>query len=398
MEQYIINGTVITPFKKLPGKSVFVREGKIEKIIGSGELDAYPSDYLEKYKKIDAGNYFIGPGFIDIHTHGANDADAVKDPLGPMSELKIKHGTTSFFPTLWTAEFDRMIEACSRIQSFIKDQKNGSRVLGINSEGPYLNPDLGAQKRELVKNPVPSDYNRLIEAAGGWLKIMTVAPELPGAFELIRDLRKENIIVSIGHTNISVTDMDKALGLGITLVTHLFDAMGDSIQYDRGTKPVGIQEELLVRKGLMYELLSDKYGIHVKPALLKIAFKCLGIENIVLITDSMNMTGFPPGKYALQDSREVTIGKGEDTVRLDNGDLAGSVMTMDVAVRNFINHTGCAIEEAVRAASFNPAKVTELTFRKGEVKPGMDADLIIFDSDINIKMAMAEGVLEYNDL
>ena len=395
MDSYIIKGTVLTPFKRLKERAVFVKEGRIEKITGFAELDNYPADYVKKYKIIDAKDNLIGPGFMDIHTHGANDADAVKDDVGPMAELKVKHGTTSFFPTLWTAEFDRMLKGCRRIHDYINSQKKGSRVIGINSEGPYLNPNFGAQKKELVREPDPADYKRLIEAGGGYLKIMTVAPELPGAFELIKHLRSENIVVSIGHTDISVPEMYRSLDLGITNVTHLFNAMGDSIQYDRGTKAVGIQEELLVCGGLMCELLSDKFGIHVKPVMLKIALRCLGKDNIVLITDSMNMTGFPPGTYPLQDGREVTLEEDGDTLRLENGDLAGSVMTMDAAVRNFMVHTGCTVEQAVQMASFNPARSMGLSYKKGEIRPGMDADIIIFDENINIKMTMIQGIPEY---
>jgi len=398
MDSYIIKGTVVTPFERLRGRAVFIKEGRIEKITGLAELKNYPQSYLSGYRVIDAGDNMIGPGFIDIHTHGANDADAVKDDIGPMAELKVKHGTTSFFPTLWTAEFDRMLQGCRRIRDFIEKQDKGSRAVGINSEGPYLNPDFGAQKRELVRDPDPADYRRLIEAGGGYLKIMTVAPELPGAAQLISDLRTENIMISIGHTDIPVPDMHRAIDLGITLVTHLFNAMGDSVQYDRGTKAVGIQEELLVRGGLMCELMSDRHGIHVKPVMLNIALRCLGVDNIVLITDSMNMTGFPPGTYPLQDGRNVTLKPGEDTLRLENGDLAGSVMTMDAAVRNFIGHTGCTLEQAVQMASYNPARALQLSCRKGEIKPGMDADIIIFDENIDVKMAMVGGTLEYSIL
>lgn len=398
MDRYILKGTLVTPLQKLDSQAVFVKDGTIEKVIDTLELENYPEEYLKKYSIIDAGKNIIGPGFIDIHTHGANDADAVKDPVGPMAEFKVRHGTTTFFPTLLTAEFDRMINACRRIKSFMDSQKKGSRVAGINSEGPYLNPDFGAQKRELVKDPDPADYQRLVEAGGGSLKLMTVAPELRGAPDLIRYLRSENIIASIGHTDISVPEMHKALDLGMSLVTHLFNAMGDPVQYDRGTKPVGIQEELLVRGGLMCELLSDKKGVHVKPALLNIALKCLGAGNIVLITDSMNMTGFPPGTYPLQDGRKVSLEEGADTLRLENDDLAGSVMTMDRAVSNFMSHTGCRLEQAIQMASLNPARAVELSARKGEVRTGMDADIIIFDEDIDVKMTMVGGILEYNDL
>ncbi|MCD4670137.1 MAG: amidohydrolase family protein, partial [Actinomycetia bacterium] len=274
----------------------------------------------------------------------------------------------------------------------------GSKVLGINSEGPYLNPDLGAQKKELVRTPEYKDYRRLVEASNGNLTVMTVAPELKGALELIKYLRQNNIIVSIGHTDIKIDKMHEALGAGITLVTHLLNAMGDSIQVDGGVKALGIQEELLICDQLMCEVLSDKKGVHVKPTLLKIILRCKGVENIILITDSMNMTGFPPGTYSLQDGRKAIIGDGEDTVRLEDGGLAGSVMTMDKAIGNFINHTGVKLEDAVRMATFNPAKAINFSDRKGEIREGMDADIAVFDDDIDVKLTIINGCIEYNNL
>jgi N-acetylglucosamine-6-phosphate deacetylase len=142
--------------------------------------------------------------------------------------------------------------------------------------------------------------------------------------------------------------------------------------------------------------MSDRYGVHVKPVMLNIALRCLGADNIVLITDSMNMTGSPPGTYPLQDGRKVTLEEGGDTLRLENGDLAGSVMTMDAAVRNFVAHTGCTVEQAVQMASFNPARSMGLSSRKGEIKPGMDADIILFSKNIDIKMTIVQGVMEYD--
>ncbi len=394
----LVNGIIITPFEKIQNRVLFLKGSKIEKLISAEEFEHHDESYISDYEIIDAGSNYIAPGFIDIHTHGANGVDAVRDPIDQMAEFKVKYGTTGFLPTLWTAEFDRMVDACKKINNFIKVQSRGSKVLGINSEGPYLNPDLGAQKKELVRTPEYKDYRRLVETSGGNLTIMTVAPELEGALELIKYLRQNNIIVSIGHTDIKIDKMHEALDLGITLVTHLLNAMGDSIQIGGGVKALGIQEELLICDRLMCEVLSDKKGVHVKPTLLKIVLRCKGVENIVLITDSMNMTGFPPGAYSLQDGRKVIIKDGEDTVRLEDGGLAGSVMTMDRAIRNFIDHTGVRLEDAVRMATFNPAKAINFSDRKGEIKEGMDADIAIFDDDVNVKLTIVDGEVRYNTL
>jgi N-acetylglucosamine-6-phosphate deacetylase len=395
------NGIILTPSEQFRNRILFLKHGKIEKIIHKQEFDKYTEDYIKSYNIIDVNGNYISPGFIDIHTHGANNVDAVKDNIETMGELKVRYGTTGFLPTLWTAEFDRMITACRRITESMGKKRQGSRILGINSEGPYLNPNLGAQKRELVKIPKYEDYKRLFEASEGNLKIMTIAPELEGADGLIRYLRQNNVVISIGHTDIKREKVNYALNLGITLITHMFDAMGESIRGEPGTKALGLQEELLISDDLMSEVISDKNGVHVKPTWLNILVRCKGVNNIILITDSMNMTGAPPGKYYLQDGRAVIIKEGEDIVRLAEGGLkgglAGSVMTMDMAIRNIINHTGVSIKDAVRMASYNPSRVIKMHARKGEIKEGMDADIAVFDKNINVKLTIVEGEIAYNN-
>lgn len=400
MDNLIIkDGIIITPFKKLNDKVLFIRDGKIEKIIGSIEFDSYPENYIRGYRQINVGGDYISPGFIDIHTHGANGVDAVKDRIEPMAEFKVKNGTTGFLPTLWTGEFNQMIKACKRINDYMKIQNSGSKVLGINLEGPYLSPYLGVQRSDLVKTPQYEDYSRLIKAGNGNIKIMTLAPELEGCLDLIKYLRLNNIVVSLGHSDIGIKKMYEAIDLGITMVTHLFNAMGCSISTDKGVKATGIQEELLMHDDLMCEVISDELGVHVNPTLIKIILRCKGVQNIMLITDSAFMTGYPPGVYTLQDGRKAILKEGDDTVRiLENNDLLGSVMTMNMAVKNFINHTGVKIEQAVQMATFNPARVINLSHKKGEIKEGMDADITVFNEKFEIKLTIVEGEIRYDNL
>ena len=393
------NGIIITPFEKLREKVLFISDKKIEKIVGLNEFESYPENYIDKYRQIDVGGCYISPGFIDIHTHGANGVDANNDIIGPMAEFVVKNGATGFLPTIWTGEFEQMIQACKRINDYMQYQNSGSNVLGINIEGPYLNPNLGAQRSDLVKKPDYRDYNRLIKAGKGSVKIMTIAPELEGAFDLIKYLRANNITVSIGHSDIEIEKMHEALGLGITLVTHLFNAMGDPQPADKGVKATGIQEELMIAENLMCELISDKSGVHVNSTLIKIILKCKGVKNIVLITDSAVMAGLPPGVYLLQDGRKGVLKNGDDVVRiLGDNTIFGSVMTINMAIKNFINHTGVKIEEAVQMATYNPAKVINLSHRKGWIKERMDADITAFNNDLDITLTMVEGEIRYFNL
>ena len=315
-----------------------------------------------------------------------------------MADFLIKYGVTGFLPTLWTAEFESMIKACKRISNFIKDQKGGAKVLGINSEGPYLNKDYGAQRPELVKIPEFKDYSRLVEASDGNLRIVTVAPELDNAYELIKYLRQNDIVVSIGHTDIQFDKLHGALNLGISLITHIFNAMGGISITEEGVKPTSIQDELLICDDLMSEVMCDKNAVHVNKTLLKILIRCKGIKNIILITDSMNMTGSAPGRYYLQDGRVVILKKGEDIIRLDNGGLSGSIMTMNDTIHNMISHSGIPIKDAIMMATSNPAKLLKLSYRKGEIKEGMDADIAVFDNLMNIKLTIVEGEIVHDNI
>ena len=181
----------------------------------------------------------------------------------------------------------------------------------------------------------------------------------------------------------------------MTHIDHIFDCFSEPISVERGAKATGIEEEFLVCDELMAEVIADKNGIHVAPTWLKILLRCKGVENIILITDSRDITGNPPGKYIMQDGLSAVIKKGEDIVRLDNGGLAGSVMTMNGAIKNMMRHTGISLEDAVRMATYNPAKVLKISNKKGEIKEGLDADFAVFDKDLNIKMTVLGGEIFY---
>jgi N-acetylglucosamine-6-phosphate deacetylase len=399
MENLILkNGIILTPFEELKDKALFLKDGKIHKLISNYEFQNLSRDYISNYKIIDVRGYYISPGFIDVHTHGANGADAVRDSIEPMADFIVRYGVTGFLATIWTAEFENMVNACKRISVFLKNQKSGARVLGINSEGPYLNAEYGAQKPEFVKKPEFKEYNRLVKACDGNLKIMTVAPELENAYELIKHLRGNDIEVSIGHTNLAMDRLHEALNLGIGLITHIFNAMGAAVTTEKGVKPVGIQEELLICDEIMSEVMADRNAVHVNPTLLKILVRCKGVKNIILITDSMNMTGSPPGKYYFQDGRAASISENEDVARLESGVLAGSVMTMNNTIRNMIIHTGISLKDSVMMATYNPARVLRISNQKGEIKEGMDADIAVIDENINVFMTIVEGNIVYENL
>ncbi len=392
----LTNGIILTPFEELHERVLFLKDGKIEKILYKSEFESSKELYLKRYSEVDVNNNYISPGFIDIHTHGASNVDATEGPYGPMADFIVKYGTTGFLPTFWNASLSKLVSACKNISSFIRQQKKGSRVLGINSEGPYLNPDFGAQDPVNSILPRFDEYDELVRAADGNLKLMTVAPEVEGTDELIKYLRLNDVTVAICYTDMKIEQLYSSIKLGISHIGHIFDGFGESYASDRWTKPYGLTEELLVCDSLMAEVLADRYGAHVHPTWLKIILRCKGIENIILITDSRDIAGNPPGTYRMSDGFDAVIKEGDDIVRLvDGGGLAGCIMTMDVAIKNMINHTGVSLKDAIRMATFNPAKVIKVSDRKGEIKAGMDADIAVFDKNVNIKMTIINGMIEY---
>ena len=396
----LYNGIILTPFKELLDRVLFLKNGKIERIIHLNEFNYYRKDYTKGYKEIDVKNNYVAPGFIDVHTHGANNVSAAEGPYEKMAEFKVKHGTVGFLPTFWNTDIEGIIRACKKICKFMKKKNKGSRILGINSEGPYINPAFGAQNTEYAIVPKFEDYSRILEASNGDLKLMTVAPEVEGFEDLIKYLRLNNVTVAINYTEISVDKLYKSIKQGITYIDHIFDGFGsESVAADKWTKPYGMQEELLICDNLITEVIADRYGEHVHPAWLKIIVRCKGIENIILITDSREIAGNPPGVYTLEDGYKAVIKKGYDTIRLEGtGDLAGCIMTMDDAISNMIRHTGISILDAVRMASYNPARAIKVSNRKGEIKEGMDADIAVFDKNINVKLTIIDGDVEYNNL
>ncbi len=393
------NGIILTPFEELHNSVLFLKDGKIEKIVYDTEFKSNKKFYYGKYKIIDINNNYMSPGFIDIHTHGVNNVDATKGPYEAMSEFIVKYGTTGFLPTFWNANISDLIDACKNISRFIKNQKKGSKVLGINSEGPYLNPKFGAQ--DPINSIIPrfNDYNKLLAASEGNLKLMTVAPEIKGAEELIKYLRLNDVTIAICYTEMTVNQLYKSIDMGVSHIGHIFNGFGESTTLDRGTKPYGLQEELLVCDNLMSEVLADKVGAHVHPVWLKIILRCKGIENIILITDSRDINGNPPGTYTMGDGFDAIIKKDEDIVRLvDDGGLAGCIMTMNGAINNMIKHTGINLKDAIRMATFNPARAIKISNRKGEIKAGMDADIAVFNKNIDIKLTIVNGLIEYYNL
>ena len=325
----------------------------------------------------------ISPGFIDVHVHGGDGADFT-DGSAEANErivnLHARHGTTALAATTLSASRADVTTAIAAIARTAADAPTGAEICGVHLEGPYINVrSAGAQDTASIR---PSDIQELT----GWMTeaprlrwMMTIAPEIDGARALIEHF-KSRVLFSIGHTGATFADAVAAIEWGAAHFTHLFNAMTGMHHREPGV--VGAALESI---GATAELIAD--GVHVHPAVMRIA--CTAMPNrIALITDAIRACGMPEGKYKLYDY-EVTVSSGE--ARLANGTLAGSVLTMDVAVQNMVELAGLPVERVIPMATEVPARILNVAARKGRIENGYDADVVILSEKLEVERVLTRG-------
>ena len=394
MKRYtFVNGRVVTPFD--------IMHGYVVEVLGEKIVDIYKTEdhgIPKDSEIIDVQDRFLAPGFIDIHNHGAKGVDfgLIQSPIDPATRFYAENGTTSFLLTTGGPPAEQILNNIKAVEETIERGYEGARILGVNFEGPFLNPKHGAQRDNTLK-PEREIFAPLIDRTLPLLKIMTVPPEREGALDLIRYLREKEVIIAIGHSEATVDTVDDAILQGASLATHLFDAFGPPVYKMKGVKPVGIEEYLLTREDIVAEILPDKNGIHVDPLFLNMLLAVKGKEKTIIITDSTFCAGVDPGDLPDSMRRVFTI---EDDLRYNklNGDLSGSVLTLNQAVRNMIKHTGITLKDAVYMASYNPARLLRVDMRKGALKVGMDADIVVINDNIDVFFSMVEGAVVFNNL
>ena len=322
----------------------------------------------------------IAPGFVELQINGAYGVDFTTD-AGTIVEASARlpsAGVTAFAPTIITSPFDgyprRLAEARAAARA-----AQGAEVLGLHLEGPYLSPRRpGAHDPNLLR---AIDVDEMLAwAEPDIVRIVTLAPELPGAATAIKALRSRGILVSIGHSNASYEEAMAAFDAGIAWGTHLYNAMNPL-----GHREPGLMGALLVSP-VPVGLIAD--GVHSHPAVVKVAYRCKGAAGIAIVTDAMEAMGMAPGTYRLADRNVIVDGK---TARLADGTLAGSILTMDAGVRNMVEFTGCPWTEALAMASATPARIMGLA-RKGRIAVGCDADLTVIDPLGRVAETWARGV------
>lgn len=377
MRRLIVNGKLLFNNSVVNNKNILIEDGKIAAI--GNEFNAHDI--------IDANGNYVSPGFIDIHIHGSAGYDTMDgnfESLNAISKTIAKHGTTSYLPTTMTEDITKIKKAIKNVYHN-KSNVEGAKIIGLHMEGPFINPhQKGAQDEKYILKPTIDNFLNLCGDFVDIVKLVTIAPEMDGALDLISYLKDKGIVASAGHTDSTYDEVVAGVKAGITHATHVFNAMKGFHHREVGT--LGAIFDL----DISAEVIAD--GIHSVFPAIRTLIKQKGIDNINLVTDAMMAASLSDGKYEL-GGQDVYVKDG--AARLKNGVLAGSTLTLDRAVKNIVDNTDLSLYDAVILASFNSAKVIGIQDRKGLLKEGYDADIIIFDENIDIKKTIVGGKTVY---
>lgn len=355
-----------------------------------GSITAVTAEELPFDEEIDAAGLYVAPGFIDLHVHGGGGADFTEDDEEDILHAidhHAYHGTTTIYPTTVAAAYDTLRGALRRLRNVLQSGRALVTVPGVHLEGPYFAPaQCGAQNAAFITPPVPEEYERLLEEYGAVIKRWSFAPELPGAKEFLRYIRAAGVVPSMGHTDAKYEDVLMAREEGCSLITHFYSCMS-TITREKGYRKPGVLECGYLMDDLDVEAIAD--GCHIPVELFRLLYKVKGAEHICLVTDALRCCG-NEGEHSSVGGVACVIKNGV-AVLPDESAFAGSIATADRLVRFCVQQVGIPLEEAVRMASANPARVMGLK-NKGRLAVGCDADLVFFDDEIQVKKVIAMGV------
>ncbi|MGD1025511.1 MAG: N-acetylglucosamine-6-phosphate deacetylase [Candidatus Sulfotelmatobacter sp.] len=380
-----------TPREELLNPLVFIEDGLISAVSSRAEREVPKNATVIDFTR-DLPDAILAPGFVDIHMHGGAGLDVMRASPGELPRLNkflTSHGVTGYFPTTVTAPLDQTCAALEGLADAIEGSEdfrsaNGdavqARPLGIHLEGPFLSHKRrGVHPPENLIEPTLEVFERLWQAARGHVRMMTIAPELPGAMEVIAEAARRKVCVSIGHSDALIDAARDAVRAGASHATHTFNAMRPLDH-----REPGILGEVLTSEQLSADIIAD--GIHLAPEIVQLFLQAKGFERAVLITDAMAAAGMPDGTYQLGPI-QVEVKNGRCT---SDGKLAGSVLTMDRAVRNVTQFSGWSLRDAVRAATLNPASATGLQ-QHGRLMPGAEANLAVLSADGEVRRTIVRG-------
>ncbi len=380
--QWYIGGSIVQVSGIIQHGYIQVKNGKIEKV-GKG----MPCDLLPEDKVIHLSDKWIVPGFVDVHVHGGNGASFMSGNeyhINKVAQFHATYGTTCMLATTATAPVEKLTKAIRDLSEYIRmNRVVGSRVVGIHVEGPFLSQKRkGAQDPRYIIDPSLELVDSWLCIAQGSIRLMTVAPELPGSLELIRKLHDFGVTVGAGHTDAQYDETLEAIRNGMTHSIHTFNGMRPLHHRDPGVLGAVLSDERVV-----CEVICD--GFHVHPGAIRLLYKAKGAKGIILITDAVEVAGLPEGEYEWE-GRPVHLQNGHVQLA-DGSSLAGSVLTMNQAYRNILEFLPVDMVEASLMASTNPANSIGLGHRKGQIAVGMDADLVVMNKNLEVEITIVEG-------
>ena len=376
--------TLLTPMERIDQPLLLIEDGVIRRL-GARANSEIPANC----RIVDLQDATLAPGLIDIHIHGGAGHDIMEanaEALPALERLLVCHGVSSYFPTTVTAPLEATLAALERlaaaVESAQEDPVDELRAvpLGIHLEGPFISHTRrGVHPAQDLLPPTVQTFGRFWQAARGHIRIMTIAPELPGASEVISDAARLGVCVSLGHSNADLNSTRAAVTAGARHATHTFNAMRPLSHRDPG-----ILAEVLTDSRVSADIIAD--GVHVDPAVVELFLKAKGADAAVLITDATAATGMPEGRYRL-GSCEVEVKDGRSLI---DGKLAGSILTMDRALRNVMQYAHWDLQNALRLATVNPARVAGFN-NHGEVKEGAPADLVVLGPKGEVRKTIVRG-------
>ncbi len=389
----IVNGKIITPYRIIPGGTILITGDTITAIC-DGNIEV--ADAME----IDAKGKYVAPGFVDIHVHGGGGHDFMdgdESAFLKIAEMHAQYGTTSMLPTTLSSTKEELLQTLSAYETANRKNNNGAQFLGMHLEGPYFAmSQRGAQDPRYIRDPDPAEYEEILSRFN-CVKRWSAAPELKGVIEFGRYLKSKGILAAVAHTDAIYEEVLEAFENGFSLVTHLYSGMS-GVTRRNAFRYAGVIESAFIIDEMDVEIIAD--GVHLPAPLLKLVYKIKGADRTALITDAMRAAGMPPGESVLghrEHGLKVIVEDGVAKLP-DRTSFAGSVATADRLVRTMVSLADVPLIDAVRMITTTPARILEVSNKKGSLIVGKDADVIIFDEDIRIEMTMVRGKIVYGRL